>query len=332
MKLIIPMAGRGTRVRPHSHVTPKPLINVKGRSMVERIVDTFNRVLPTNLDEGVFVLGPDFGAEVYQALRAICDRHGMKAHFAVQETAEGTAHAVFAAKEYLSGDGIVVFADTVFDMEPGVDLEGSDVVAWVKHVEDPSRFGVAVRDGEKIVELVEKPSEPISTEALIGIYYVRDLGTLKDAIAGLIGDDVRGKGGEYQLTDAFDRMLKNGDVFTTASVTEWLDCGTIPALKDTTRHILDKEGGDLHHGEVQNSIVLDPVYIGPGAQVRDSVVGPHVSIEAGATVKGSVLKRTIVFAEAHIENAVLDDSVIGRHAAVKPGARVVNVGDHSELG
>ncbi|MEX0821557.1 MAG: sugar phosphate nucleotidyltransferase [Rhodothermales bacterium] len=332
MKLIIPMAGRGTRVRPHSHVTPKPLLHVKGRSMVERIVDTFNRVLPTNLEEGVFVLGPDFGDDVYETLREICARHGMSARFAVQETAEGTAHAVFAAEAHLSGDGIVVFADTVFDMEPGVDLEGSDVVAWVKHVDDPSRFGVAVREGEKIVELVEKPSEPISTEALIGIYYVRDLAALRTAIAGLIDDDVRGKGGEYQLTDAFDRMLKQGDVFTTASVTEWLDCGTIPALKDTTRHILEKERDDLHQGDVENSVVIDPVYIGPGARVVDSVVGPHVSIEAGATVNRSVLTRTIVFAEALVEGAVLDDSIVGQHARVTPSARVVNVGDHSEVG
>lgn len=300
--------------------------------MVERIVDTFNRVLPTNLDEGIFVLGPDFGQEVYASLRAICERHGMAANFAVQETAEGTAHAVYAAEEYLDGDGIVVFADTVFDMEPGVELEGADVVAWVKHVDDPSRFGVAVRENEKIVSLVEKPSEPISNEALIGIYYVRDLAALKDAIAGLIDDDVRGKGGEYQLTDAFDRMLKRGDVFTTASVTEWLDCGTIPALKDTTQHILEKESGDLRQGTVENSIVIDPVYVGPGARVADSVVGPHVSIEAGATVTGSVLKRTIVFADATVENAVLDDSLVGQNAVVRPNSRVVNIGDHSEIG
>jgi glucose-1-phosphate thymidylyltransferase len=331
MKLIIPMAGRGTRVRPHSHVTPKPLINVRGRNMVERIVDTFNRVLPAKLDEGVFVLGPDFGEEVYTALREICEHHGMTASFAVQETAEGTAHAVYAAEEHLDGDGIVVFADTVFDMEPGVDLEGADVVAWVKHVDDPSRFGVAVREDEKIVSFVEKPSEPISNEALIGIYYVRDLAALKEAIGGLIQDDVRGKGGEFQLTDAFDRMLKGGDVFTTASVTEWLDCGTIPALQETTRLILEKEQDDGAGGDVENSVLIEPVYIGPGARVVDSIVGPHVSIESGATVRGAVLKRSIVFSEATVENVVLDDSLVGRHAVVSPGASSLNVGDHSEI-
>lgn len=300
--------------------------------MVERIVDTFNRVLPTNLDEGVFVLGPDFGHEVYDALTAICERHGMKANFAVQETAEGTAHAVYAAKEYLQGDGIVVFADTVFDMEPGVELEGADVVAWVKHVDDPRRFGVAVREGSKVVALVEKPSEPISNEALIGIYYVRELERLSAAIKTVIDDGLRGKGGEFQLTDAFDRMLKADAVFRTASVTEWLDCGTIEALQDTTRQILEKEQDGSHEGKVENSIILDPVYIGPGARIVNSVVGPYTSVEADATVTGSIVRESIVFAHAEIEGATLESSLVGQHAVVRPGPSRINVGDHSEIG
>lgn len=332
MKLVIPMAGRGTRVRPHSHVTPKPLLNVKGKSMVERIVDTFNRVLPTHLAEGVFVLGPDFGEEIYDQLREICERHDMKASFGVQENAEGTAHAVYCAGDHLEGDGIVVFADTVFDMEPGVDLSDADVVAWVKHVDDPRRFGIAVREGEKVVELIEKPEDPISNEALIGIYYVRDLANLRDGILQLIDGDVRGAGGEFQLTDAFDRMLKQGAVFKTASVTEWLDCGTIPALMDTTRHILDKESDDLRHGDVENSVIVDPVYIGPGARIVNSVVGPHVSIESDAQISGSVVKSSIVFSDATVENVVLEDSLVGRSANVNPQARRINVGDHSEVG
>ena len=332
MKLVIPMAGRGTRVRPHSHVTPKPLINVKGRSMVERIVDTFNNVLPTNLEEGVFVLGPDFGEEIYTQLRQICERHGMKAGFGVQGRAEGTAHAVHCAGDHLEGDGIVVFADTVFYMEPDIDLGDADVVAWVKHVDDPSRFGVAVREGDKVVRLVEKPKELISNEALIGIYYVKDLAYLREVIEKLMADEVRGANGEFQLTDAFDRMLKQGAVFKTASVTEWLDCGTIPALMDTTRHILDRESDDLRYGDVENSVVIDPVYVGPGARIVDSVVGPHVSVEAGAEIRGSVIKRSIVFADARVENAALEDSLIGRSAAVNPGPARINVGDHSEIG
>ena len=332
MKLIIPMAGRGTRVRPHSHVTPKPLLPVKGRTMVERIVDTFNSVLPRNLDSGVFVLGPDFGADVREKLSGICDSHGMEAHFAVQERAEGTAHAVYCAGDQLEGEGIIVFADTLFDMEPGIDLGDADVVAWVKEVDDPSRFGVAVREGERITAFVEKPQQLISREALIGIYYVKDLAQVKDAISHLIENDIRGHGREFQLTDAFDYLLKQGKKFTTASVTEWLDCGTIPALVDTTKHILAKESDSLREGEASNSIIIEPVYIGPGAKVVDSVVGPNVSVEANARIERSVVKDSIVFGDARVSDAVLADSLVGHHAEVAERPRSINVGDHSTLG
>lgn len=331
MKLIVPMAGRGTRVRPHSHVTPKPLLRVKGRTIVERIVDMFARVLPEVPDEGVFVLGPDFGEEIRDQLRSICEERDMEARFAIQESAEGTAHAVGCAGEHLQGDGVVVFADTLFEMEDDVKLGDADVVVWVKHVEDPSRFGVAVRDGDRVTKLVEKPDEPISNEAIIGIYYVKDLARLHDEINYLIDNNVRGKGDEFQITDAFDRMLQDGARFETASVDAWMDCGTIPALLETTGKILDRESDDLHHGTVSDSVIHDPVYIGPGATVENSVVGPHVSIEAGAEVSGSVVRDSIVFAEGRVEQSVLRDSIVGRSAAAKGRARVVNIGDHSEI-
>ncbi|HET6566849.1 MAG TPA: sugar phosphate nucleotidyltransferase [Rhodothermales bacterium] len=332
MKLIIPMAGRGTRVRPHSHVTPKPLLNVKGKSMVERIIDTFVAVLPRGLDEAVFVLGPDFGEDVRRQLADICEKNNIQPYFRVQDKAQGTAHAVICADDRLEGEGIVVFADTLFGMEPGVDLEDADVIAWVKHVDDPSRFGVAVRKGDNIVAFVEKPKEPISNEALIGIYYVKDLTKLRRAIEYLIENDVTGHGSEYQLTDAFDRLLKEGLVFKTATVTEWLDCGTIDALLDTTRVILDKENGDLRQGSVENSVIREPVYVGPGARVTGSVVGPYVSVEAGAQVSGSVIQDSIIFSDAQVDHAMLKDSLVGRYAKIKGHAHRVNVGDHTELG
>jgi glucose-1-phosphate thymidylyltransferase len=332
MKLIVPMAGRGTRVRPHSHVTPKPLLKVKGRSVVERIVDTFSRVLPEVPDEGVFVLGPDFGNEIREQLTRICEARDMTASFAVQEEALGTAHAVACAEGHLEGDGIVVFADTLFRIDEEVEIGEADVVAWVREVDDPSRFGVAVRDGERVTRLVEKPDDPVSNEALIGIYYVRSLGDLKTQIDRLLENDVVGKDGEYQLTDALDRMLQDGDVFTTANVDAWMDCGTIPALLETTGRVLDYESDDLHQGTVKDSVIHDPVYIGPGAMVDGSVVGPNVSIEAGATVRNAVVQDSIVFAEGRVENAVLGDSIVGRHAVVDGTVESVNVGDHSAIG
>ncbi len=331
MKLIVPMAGRGTRVRPHSHVTPKPLLPVKGKTIVARIVDLFARVLPEAPDEGVFILGPDFGAEIREQLTALCEARAMTARFKVQEQAEGTAHAVLQAGEHLTGDGIVVFADTLFDMEPGVELADADVIAWVKEVDDPSRFGVAVREGERVTRLVEKPDEPISNEALIGIYYVKDLADLRGEIERLIAEDRRGKGGEFQLTDAFDQMLQKGRRFTTAGVTAWMDCGTIPALMDTTKRILEREGA-AQEGAVEDSVVREPVYVGPDAVVRGSVIGPYVSIEAGAQVEGAVVRESIVFGEAQVERSVLTDSLVGRHAEVRGHAGTVNIGDHSVLG
>lgn len=332
MKLIIPMAGRGTRVRPHSHVTPKPLINIRGKNMVERIVDMFDRVLPAGLDEAVYIIGPDFGADIREQLTALSEIRGIKAHFAVQEETLGTAHAVSCANNHLEGDGIIVYADTLFDMEPGVDLEGADVIAWVKHVDDPRRFGIAVREGDRVVALVEKPQEPISNEALIGIYYVKDLGWLRREITAFMDHGTTGPGGEYFLTDVFDRMLKEGAVFKTASVTQWLDAGTIPALLDTTKVILETEKEDAILGEVENCVIHDPVYIGPEARVSDAIIGPYVSIESGAKINHAIIRESVVFQDAHVENTVLTNSIIGRHATVKNEARRLNVGDHSEIG
>lgn len=331
MKLIVPMAGRGTRVRPHSHVTPKPLLSVKGQSIVERIVDTFSRVLPEVPDEGVFVLGADFGSDIREQLTHICEERGMTSHFPVQEEALGTAHAVGCAEEHLEGEGVVVFADTLFELTEEVELGEADVVTFVREVDDPSRFGVAVRDGDEVTELVEKPDEPISNEALIGIYFIRELADLKTEIDYLIENDLRGKGGEYQLTDALDRRLQKGDVFTTASVDAWMDCGTIPALLETTGRILERESEDLHQGTVTDSVIRDPVYVGPNATVSNAVVGPHVSIEEGATVKNAVVRDSIVFAEGQVEDAVLTDSIVGREAVAKGQIQSLNVGDHSTV-
>lgn len=332
MRLIIPMAGRGTRVRPHSHVTPKPLIPVLGASMVERIVRTFTELYPDRLEEGVFILGEDFPREIGEQLESICAEYGIEARFGRQSEKLGTAHAIYCAGDLLEGEVITVFADTLFSMEEAVDLEGVDGIAWVKKVDDPSRFGVVLREDGKITDFVEKPDEPISDEAVIGIYYIREAEVLKEEIEYLLEHEVIGKGGEYQLTDAMDRMLKRGKRFETAGVNEWLDCGTIPALMNSTRTYLEKERRRAEDVEVENSVIREPVYLGPGVRVQDSVVGPYTSLEEGAEVEQSVVTRSIVFEEGSVRGAVLDDSLVGRHAEVDEEARVVNVGDHSVLG
>lgn len=332
MKLIIPMAGRGTRVRPHSHTTPKPLLPVAGKMIVERIVETFSRTLDRTIDEIVFVLGPDFGFEIKEALRKMSERHGASATFRVQETAEGTAHAVYCAEEDLEGECIIVFADTIFDSEGKVSLEEADSVIWLKEVEDPSRFGVAVYEGETITDFVEKPSEPISNLAIIGVYYFREAGQLKKEIEYLLEHDIRGHGDEFQLTDALDRMLKDGKVFKKATVDEWLDCGTLPAWLETSGVIVDKEGHSYDEEAFKETKIIPPVFIGEGTDIENCIIGPNASIEAGCTINGTTIKNSIVRENTEIQNCTIENSTIGRHVMLKGVRDEVHVGDHSTIG
>ncbi len=325
------MAGRGKRLRPQSSVTPKPLLSVRGRSMVERIVAGFTGTLPRPVTECVFILGPSFSREAEPLLTDICARHSILPHFAVQHEALGTAHAVAVAEDHLNGEGIVAYADTVFDMGEPANLADCDVMVWVKHVEDPSRFGVAVREDERVVAFVEKSQELISHEALIGIYYVRDLSVLRSCIQHLFDHNIRGKGGEYYLTDAFDLMLRNGSAVRTTSVRHWLDCGTLDAFMDTTRHLMRTEVTAHPHGALDRSVVIEPVYIGPGARVTDSVVGPYACIEQDAQVTRAVVRDSILFEGAHVSGVVLQSSFVGAHATVAPPSATVNVGDYAEV-
>src|SRR5690625_1646721 len=292
MKLIIPMAGRGTRVRPHSHTIPKPLLPVAGKMIVERIVETFARTLNRVINEIVFILGPDFGQEIKDALKAMSERHNAKSTFRVQEKAEGTAHAVYCAEEDLSGECIIVFADTIFDMEGTVAIEDADSVIWLKEVEDPSRFGVAVEKDGRITDFVEKPSEPISNLAIIGVYYFKEAEKLKKQIEYLLEHDVRGHGREFQLTDALDRLLKNDHVFKKAAVDEWLDCGTLPAWLETSGVIVEKEYREVDPDEFGDTKIIPPVYIGEDVMLEDCVVGPYASIGRGSKLKECTVRNS----------------------------------------
>lgn len=325
------MAGRGKRLRPQSNITPKPLLTVRGKSMVERIVAGFAYALERPVTESVFILSPSFGRDITDKLSDIAVRYHVKPHFVIQKDPLGTAHAVAVANEHLSGEGIVVYADTVFEMDPVIGLERSDVVAWVKEVDDPRRFGVAVRKGDRVVSFVEKPQEPISNEALIGIYYVRDLAMLKNYIQILFDRRICGTGGEYYLTDAFDLMLKDGLVFRTAGVRSWLDCGTLKAFQDTVRYLLINEPQDVRRIGTSGSVLVEPVYIADGAEITGSVIGPNVCIEAGARIVHSVISNSIVFEGAQISNAVLDNSLIGADTTITPARMVFNVGDFSHI-
>jgi len=329
MKLIIPMAGRGTRVRPHSHTTPKPLLPVAGTMIVERIVETFSRTLDGTIDEIVYILGPDFGQEIKDRLTEMSERHDAKASFGVQEVARGTAHAVSCAGEKLNGEVIIVFADTIFDTDKTVTVEGADSVIWLKEVDDPSRFGVAVEKDGQITDFVEKPSEPISNLAIIGVYYFKQGEKLMKEIQYLLDNNIVGHGDEYQLTDALDRLLKNDNVFKKATVEEWLDCGTLPAWLDTVGQILEKEDHD--YGEYEGTTIHPPVYFGDDVEITGSEIGPNVSVESGTTIKNSTVKNTIIQHNASLKGCELDGCTVGNHADLTGVKGEIHVGDHSIL-
>ena len=331
MKLIIPMAGRGTRVRPHSHTVPKPLLPVAGTMIVERIVETFNRTLDRDINEIVYILGPDFGEDIKQPLREMSKRHDAKAIFEVQAEALGTAHAVACAKEHLDGEVIIAFADTIFDSEKAFDLGDADSVIWLKKVEDPSRFGVATHEGDTITGFVEKPKEFISDLAIIGVYYFKDGGYFKKQIEWVIENDMKGPGGEYFLTDALDKMIKDGKIFKTATVDEWLDCGTLPAWLETTGIITEKEFEGVDEDKYPGSTIIPPVYIGEGVEINNSTVGPKVSIENNTVIKDSKIENTIIRDHADISESELSGSTIGANTSLKNVKGKVDVGDHSNL-
>lgn len=331
MKLIIPMAGRGTRVRPHSHTVPKPLLPVSGTMIIERLVETFIRTLDRDITDIVYILGPDFGKDIKDQLTAMSERHHAKAAFCVQDTALGTAHAVACAGEYLEGEVIVAFADTLFDSAKKFDIEGADSVIWLKRVEDPSRFGVAVHEGEKITGFVEKPKEFISDLAIIGVYYFKDGAELKRQVQRVMDEDIKGPGGEYFLTEALDYMINQGQHFKIATVDEWLDCGTLPAWLATTGHIVAKENHAYDEKNYVATKIIPPVYIADGVTIDGSVIGPNVSIEEGCHIVNSRIEHTIIRDQASLKNVETSGSTIGAHTTLVNVKGEVHVGDHSIL-
>ncbi|WP_246075205.1 sugar phosphate nucleotidyltransferase [Gracilimonas mengyeensis] len=331
MKLIIPMAGRGTRVRPHSHTVPKPLLPVAGTMIVERLVETFKRTLNRDITDVVYILGPDFGDDIKDMLREMSKRQDVNALFEVQAEALGTAHAVSCAKEHLDGEVIIAFADTIFDSEEPFELGDADSVIWLKKVEDPSRFGVATHEGDTITGFVEKPKEFISDLAIIGVYYFKDGNYFKEQIQWVLDNDIKGPGGEYFLTDALDKMIKEGKVFKTATVDEWLDCGTLPAWLDTTGIITEKEFDGVDESKYPDSKIIPPVYIGDNVKIENSTVGPKVSIENDTVIKNSKIENTIIRDHADLDEVETEGSTIGAHTTLKNVKGKVDVGDHSSL-
>lgn len=332
MKIIVPMAGRGSRLRPHTLTVPKPLVPVAGKPIVQRLVEDIAAVCHEPIEEIGFIIG-DFGSEVEKHLVEVAESLGAKGHIFHQEEALGTAHAILCAQEIMEGKTIVAFADTLFRADFKLD-DSKDGIIWVQQVEDPSAFGVVKMDADgNITDFVEKPAEFVSDLAIIGIYYFRDGEYLKQNLQYLIDNDIKDKG-EYQITDALERMKTAGTKFAPGKVIEWLDCGNRHATVNTNQRVLEfiKENNNCSDSaNIQNSTVIEPCFIGDGVNISNSVIGPHVSIGANTSITNSVIANSIIQTETNIDGLVAKDSMIGNKASIKLSAKSLSVGDYNEI-
>lgn len=328
------MAGRGSRLRPHTLTVPKPLIPVGGKPIVHRLVEDIAGVLNEPIDEIGFVIG-DFGKEVEEELIKVAESLGAKGRIFHQLEPLGTAHAVLCAKELLEGPVVVAFTDTLFKADFTINPEDNGIL-WVKKIENPSAFGV-VKMNEKgeIIDFVEKPQTFVSDLAMIGVYYFKSGEDLHTELNYLVDNDII-KGGEYQLPDALRRLTEKGKLFKPGEVNEWLDCGNKVVTVHTNQRVLefDKERNiDLIDASatITNSVIVPPCYIGKDVVISNSVIGPHVSVGANSKVVGSVISNTIIQEKSTIEHTNLKDSMVGNHVVIKNKPQDLSVGDYTTI-
>jgi glucose-1-phosphate thymidylyltransferase len=338
MKIIVPMAGRGSRLRPHSLTVPKPLIPVAGQPIVHRLVKDIVKVLNQPIDEIAFVLGDPawFGEDVVDRLKALATSLGAKPSIYRQDQPLGTGHAIMCAKPSLSGPAVVAYADTLiraeFDLDPS-----ADSVIWTKKVANPEAYGVVkLNSSEEIVELVEKPETFVSDQAVIGIYYFKDVAVLKDKLQEVLDENVM-NGGEYQINDGIKRMMADGKVFKTGAVDEWMDCGNKNVTLETNTRMLGFLKAD---GEEQmiaqsvknnNSTIIEPCYIGENVELHNATVGPNVSIGNNCVIENSSVKNSLIQNHTNIKNATLDNAMIGNHVTYDGDFTAISIGDYSVL-
>ncbi|WP_106792436.1 sugar phosphate nucleotidyltransferase [Aquimarina sp. Aq78] len=337
MKIIVPMAGRGSRLRPHTLTIPKPLIPVAGKPIVHRLVSDIAKVLGEPVEEIAFILGDPafFGDDVVESLTTLAESLGAKASIYRQDQPLGTGHAIMCAKESLSGPAVIAYADTLIRADFNLD-KNADSVIWVKQVDQPEAYGVVkLNDKSEIVELVEKPKEFVSDLAVIGIYYFKDVAVLKNELQYVLDNNII-NGGEYQINDGIKRMMSNGKVFVTGQVDEWMDCGNKNVTVETNTRMLgflQKDGEHLVSNEVtqENSTVIAPCYLGEGVTLKNATIGPNVSIGKGCTIENATIKNSLIQTKTVIKNANLDNAMIGNNAVYDGNFTTVSIGDYSVL-
>lgn len=334
MNLIIPMAGRGSRLRPHTLTIPKPLVPVAGKPIVHRLAEDLTIAYKKPFDNISFVIG-DFGEAVEKQLLDIAASLGAQGHIHYQNEPLGTAHAIACAEEFLEGPAIIAFGDTLFSAAMDFD-ENKDGIIWAKRVEDPSAYGVLELNADGIIEnFVEKPEEFVSDLAITGIYFVSKAEKLRDEIRYLLDNDIKEKG-EYQLTNALENMKQNGNNFYPGIIDEWLDLGNKSKFVYSNQRVLELKKSDekltSDTVNLENSVIIPPCYIGDKVKLKNCIIGPHVSIGKNSIVSNSIIKNSVVQNDSSISDAIISDSMIGNYVKYTGKTKNLSIGDYTEYG
>ncbi|HLP33484.1 MAG TPA: sugar phosphate nucleotidyltransferase [Bacteroidia bacterium] len=331
MNIIVPMAGMGKRMRPHTLTVPKPLIPVAGKPIVQWLIEDIVKICGEGVNEVAFVIGR-FGEEVEKNLLDIAKQVGAQGKIYYQDEPLGTAHAILCAKESLKGNVSVVFADTLFKADFTLD-RSKDAIIWVQKIDDPRQFGVVKVNSDRVItEFIEKPQEFVSDLAIIGIYYFKDGEYLREELQYLLDNDIKEKG-EFQLTNAMENMKNKGYKFVPGKVEEWLDCGNKNSTVYTNQRMLEikKNQVQLIHPSAKNnnSVIIEPCYLGEGVELNNSVVGPHVSLGKGTKVNGTIISNSIVQNNTVINQSNISNSMLGSHVVYSGKAEDLSIGDYS---
>ncbi|MFK7048366.1 MULTISPECIES: sugar phosphate nucleotidyltransferase [Flavobacterium] len=335
MKIIVPMAGRGSRLRPHTLTVPKPLIPIAGKPIVHRLVEDIAKVINQDIEEIAFIIHESFGKKVEDELITIAQNLGAKGTIYYQNEALGTGHAIMCAKESLSGPTVIAYADTLFKADFTLDT-AADSVIWVKQVENPEAFGVInLNESNEIIELVEKSSTFVSDLAVIGIYYFKDIAILKNELQAVLDNNII-HGGEYQINDGIKQMMDKGMKFVPGKVEEWMDCGNKNVTVETNSRMLnflhaDNENMVASSALIENSTIIPPCFIGEDVVLKNSTIGPNVSLGKSTHLTNVTIKNSLVQTHAHLRNADLDNAMIGNHATFDGNFKSISIGDYSTL-
>jgi len=335
MKLFIPMAGKGTRLRPFTLTCPKPLLQINNKTIVEHLIDQISSKLTAQIDEIIYILGDEvyFNSDIVTSLTLIANKYNAKTKVYRQLDQLGTGHAIMCAEDSLEGPSIVAYADTMIQGQISIDSD-VDGIIWVKKVENPSSYGVVSLDEKQnIIDLVEKPQSYVSDLAVVGIYYFKDISVIRDELKIHLNEKLS-PGKEYLLNYGIEKMIKNKKVFKSQEIETWMDCGTPRLLIESAKKIMNSQINSEENNSFTNKgnvKIKPPVFIGKNVKIKDSEIGPYVSIGDDTDISNSNIESTLIYKNAKVSNADIKNSILGAHSAYDGSNKEIFLGDYSQI-